>query len=215
MGLPVVTFEQLVRDHEKAANAAQEAKERKQEARLALEEGKEKDTQKGVIALLELQFKRERLRKKVAKIDLTIAERRLKVFQRDGNLDRLYEIGDEDDATGDGKNDESLYTADGKRRRRRVAPSKAVIVEEIDGGDDFSQIEGVGKKAAYVLKKNGIMTFADLANQNAAELKGNIFKGREFNLVRPNENWNLQAELARDGKWDELAALKAKLKADK
>ncbi len=213
MGLPVVTFEQLVRDHEKALNAYQEAKERKKEARLALEEGKEKDAQKGVIALLELQYKRERFRKKMGKIDLQIAERRLKVFQRDGNLDRLYEIGEEEDTTD--KKDEVLYTADGKRKRKRVAPSKAVVVEAIEGGDDFSQIEGVGKKAAFVLKKNGVMTFADLANQNPAELKTNIFKGREFNLVRPNENWMRQAALARDGKWDELAALKATLKGGK
>lgn len=212
MGLPVVTFEQLVRDHEKALNAYQEAKERKKEARLALEEGKEKDAQKGVIALLELQYKRERFRKKMGKIDLQIAERRLKVFQRDGNLDRLYEIGEEDEAD---QKDEALYTADGKRKRKRVAPSKAVVVETIEGGDDFSQIEGVGKKAAFVLKKNGVMTFADLANQNPDELKSTIFKGREFNLVRPNENWARQAELARDGKWDELAALKATLKGGK
>lgn len=212
MGLPVVTFEQLVRDHEKALNAYQEAKERKKESRLALDEGKEKDAQKGVIALLELQYKRERFRKKMGKIDFQIAERRLKVFQRDGNLDRLYEIGEEDEAD---KKDESLYTADGKRKRKRVAPSKAVVVETIDGGDDFSQIEGVGKKAAFVLKKNGVMTFADLANQDPEALKTSIFKGREFNLVRPNENWTRQAALARDGKWEELAALKATLKVGK
>lgn len=212
MGLPVVTFEQLVRDHEKASNAYREAKGRKKEANLALEEGKEKEAQKGVIALLELQYKRERFRKKMTKIDVQIAERRLKVFQRDGNLDRLYEIGDEEE---EDKKDESLYTADGKRKRKRVAPSKAVVVESIEGGDDFSQIEGVGKKAAFVLKKNGVMTFADLANQNPEALKTSIFKGREFNLVRPNENWTRQAELARDGKWDELAALKATLKGGK
>jgi len=70
--------------------------------------------------------------------------------------------------------------------------------------DDLTKIEGIGPKIASVLAENGITTFAALADAKDEDTQEMIKD------VRGNHNagsWNEQAELARDGKWDELQTM--------
>jgi predicted flap endonuclease-1-like 5' DNA nuclease len=105
--------------------------------------------------------------------------------------------------------------SDGKRGRR---PSDAIAVEKAEKeaaikaglkGADFRILEGIGPKVTAILHDNGIVAFRDLAAKSADDLKALMTANRQF-LVNPT-NWARQAQLAADGKMDELEALKAQL----
>ncbi|MDZ7879740.1 MAG: hypothetical protein U5L45_18830 [Saprospiraceae bacterium] len=105
--------------------------------------------------------------------------------------------------------------SDGKRGRR---PSDSLAAEKAEKeaaikagfkGVDFRIIEGIGPKVTTILHDNGIVAFRDLAATNYDDLKALMVANRQF-LVNPI-NWARQAQLAADGKMDELNALKAEL----
>ena len=82
-------------------------------------------------------------------------------------------------------------------------------------GDDLKIIEGIGPKAAETLVAAGIVTFADLAATSAEKLK-EILDASEgnFNAADPT-TWTQQAQLAADGKMDELKELQDRLNGGK
>lgn len=81
--------------------------------------------------------------------------------------------------------------------------------------DDLKKIEGIGPKIASLLNEAGIMSFADLANADAADLKTILVNaGSRFQMHNPG-SWPQQAALARDGKWDELNELQDRLDGGK
>ncbi len=91
-------------------------------------------------------------------------------------------------------------------------PKKAKKVAE---GDDLKLIEGVGPKIADLLIDAGVVTFADLAATPTEKVKEILdAAGSKFAMHDPT-TWASQAELARDGKWDELKELQDKLNAGK
>lgn len=109
-----------------------------------------------------------------------------------------------------------------------VAPvAKAVVVEEVVAeakpkkvkkaaeGDDLKIIEGVGPKIADLLINAGIITFADLAATPAEKVKEILEAAGSRYAMHDPTTWAAQAELARDGKWDELKELQDKLNAGK
>ena len=105
--------------------------------------------------------------------------------------------------------------SDGKRGRR---PSDVLAAEKAEKeaaikaglkGVDFRILEGIGPKVTAILHDNGIVAFRDLAAKSADELKALMTANRQF-LVNPT-TWARQAQLAADGKMDELEALKAEL----
>ncbi len=67
--------------------------------------------------------------------------------------------------------------------------------------DDLKKVEGIGPKIASVLVEAGISTFAELAKTDAAKIS-EIIAGVRGNHV--TDTWPAQAQLAADGKWDEL-----------
>ncbi len=77
--------------------------------------------------------------------------------------------------------------------------------------DDLKLIEGIGPKGAEVLNEAGIVTFADLANATPEKIK-EILEASEghFNAA-DTTTWPEQAQLAADGKMDELKVLQDKL----
>ncbi len=79
------------------------------------------------------------------------------------------------------------------------------------GGDDLVIIEGIGPKAAEVLNAAGITTFAQLAATPAAEVKTILENAKARVSHLDPTTWAQQAQLAADGKMDELEALKAAL----
>jgi len=67
--------------------------------------------------------------------------------------------------------------------------------------DDLKKIEGIGPKIASTLVEAGIATFADLAKAESAKISEIIADVRGNHVT---DTWPAQAQLAADGKWDEL-----------
>ncbi len=78
-------------------------------------------------------------------------------------------------------------------------------------GDDLKIIEGIGPKIAETLVAAGIISFTDLAATTAEKVK-EILDASEgnFNAADPT-TWAEQAQLAADGKMDELKELQDRL----
>lgn len=79
-----------------------------------------------------------------------------------------------------------------KAEAKKAAPSKT---------DDLKKIEGIGPKIAETLAEAGITTFAKLAKTDAAKISEIIADVRGNHVT---DTWQEQAQLAADGKWDEL-----------
>ena len=79
--------------------------------------------------------------------------------------------------------------------------SEAKAVKSTGKVDDLKKIEGIGPKIASTLVEAGISTFAELAKTDAAKIS-EIISGVRGNHV--TDTWPKQAELAAEGKWDEL-----------
>jgi len=70
--------------------------------------------------------------------------------------------------------------------------------------DDLKKVEGIGPKIAELLNNAGITTFAQLAKTDAEKIKGILSDaGSRYKMHNPT-TWPKQAELAAEGKWDEL-----------
>jgi len=70
--------------------------------------------------------------------------------------------------------------------------------------DDLKAIEGIGPATEKLLHSNGIKTWRELANTEATAVKAMLTAaGSRFALGDPT-TWPKQAELAADGKFDEL-----------
>lgn len=70
--------------------------------------------------------------------------------------------------------------------------------------DDLKAVEGVGPKIAELLNNGGIKTWRELANTEVSKIQGILdAAGSRYKLADPG-TWPKQAELAADGKWDEL-----------
>lgn len=81
--------------------------------------------------------------------------------------------------------------------------------------DDFTKIEGIGKKITELLVAANINTFNTLSNTTEQTLQSILdAAGNRFKSYNPSQ-WALQAKLAADNKWDELEALQKKLKNEK
>jgi large subunit ribosomal protein L21 len=93
-----------------------------------------------------------------------------------------------------------------------VAPkSTAKALKSAGKGDDLTKIEGIGPKISGLFIAAGITTFAELAKTPVATLSDILHKaGSRYASHNPG-TWPEQAQLAADGKWDELKALQIAL----
>ena len=83
------------------------------------------------------------------------------------------------------------------------------------GGDDLKKIEGIGPKVQEHFNAAGIHTFSDLANASQDQLKEILENaGPRYKNMDPT-TWPEQAQLAADGKWDELKKLQDELDGGK
>jgi len=90
-----------------------------------------------------------------------------------------------------------------------VAPKKAAPKKKAEGKpDDLKKIEGIGPKIASTLNEAGIITFKDLSKAKPADI-AEIIKDVRGNHVP--DTWPKQAEMAAEGKWDELKEWQDKL----
>ncbi|MDC8002718.1 50S ribosomal protein L21 [Aureisphaera galaxeae] len=99
-----------------------------------------------------------------------------------------------------------------KAEAPKAAPAKKAAPKKAAKGDDLKKIEGIGPKIAETLTAAGIATFADLAKAKPADI-AEIIAGVRGNHVP--DTWPQQAQLAADGKWDELKELQDKLDGGK
>lgn len=89
----------------------------------------------------------------------------------------------------------------------KVAAPSVVVAD----GDDLKKIEGIGPKIADLLTEAGIVSFADLAGSTPEAIQEILDKaGSQYNVHNP-ATWPAQAQLAADGKWDELKTLQDEL----
>ncbi len=78
--------------------------------------------------------------------------------------------------------------------------------------DDFKKIEGIGPKIAKTLQEAGVKTFKELAKMTPEKISEVISEVRGNHVTN---TWPKQAELAAEGKWEELKAWQDKLSGGK
>ncbi|HET8736472.1 MAG TPA: 30S ribosomal protein S2 [Pricia sp.] len=81
-----------------------------------------------------------------------------------------------------------------------------------DKSDDLTKIEGVGPKAAEALEAAGIQTYAKLADSDADNIKEILTEASSHMAHLDPTSWPKQAQMAADGKWDELQEWQDKAK---
>ena len=106
---------------------------------------------------------------------------------------------------------ENIITSGAKKTTAKKAEPKATA-KSTKKGDDLKKIEGIGPKIAETLVAAGIVTFADLAKAEPANIS-EIIAGVRGNHV--TDTWPKQAEMAAEGKWDELKTWQDELKGGK
>ncbi len=77
-------------------------------------------------------------------------------------------------------------------------------VETEGKADDLTKIEGVGPKAAEALTNAGLSTYAKVALADADKMKEVLTEASSRMAHLDPTSWPKQAQMAADGKWDEL-----------
>ena len=87
-------------------------------------------------------------------------------------------------------------------KKTEVKPKK--IATKKAKADDLTKVEGIGPKAAEALVAAGVVTFADLAKAEADKIKTILTDASPRLAHLEPASWPKQAQMAADGKWDEL-----------
>lgn len=129
----------------------------------------------------------------------------------------LIELVDFNDALLLANADKPAKTRRSRRGGKKEGAEAAAPVAEkaapavVAEGDDLKKIEGIGPKIADLLTEGGIATFAQLAASTPEAIQEILDKaGSQYNVHNP-ASWPAQAQLAADGKWDELKTLQDEL----
>lgn len=97
------------------------------------------------------------------------------------------------------------------KKAATVAP-EAFAEQKVGAIDDLIIIEGIGPKVKQLLNNHGIFTFAELAQASVESIKEILdAQGGVYHAMDPS-TWSQQAQLAADGKMDELKDLQDHLK---
>ena len=126
---------------------------------------------------------------------------------KNGHRQALTEIVIENIVASGAKPAKKAEKAAPKKETKAEAP-KATAKKASGKADDLKKIEGIGPKIAETLVEAGIATYEDLAKAKPAKIS-EIIEGVRGNHVP--DTWPQQAQLAADGKWDELKELQDKL----
>ncbi|MDN3491403.1 50S ribosomal protein L21 [Winogradskyella bathintestinalis] len=103
--------------------------------------------------------------------------------------------------------------ADPKKETKKVeARAAAPKAKKATGkADDLKKIEGVGPKAAEALVEAGLDTFAKVAKAKPEAIEAILAEANSRLAHLVANTWPQQAQLAADGKWDELKELQDNL----
>lgn len=118
------------------------------------------------------------------------------------------------DGIGEGKGSKSIAKKAALRQAMAaaapVAPKvakveKAPKVEKVASTqDDLTKVEGIGPKIKGLFYDAGINTFAELATTDVEKMREILAAaGKRYAIHNPT-TWGQQAQMAADGKWDEL-----------
>jgi len=92
---------------------------------------------------------------------------------------------------------------------KKSKPAKPAAKEDnsavtASSADELTKIEGIGPKVSQVLADSGISSFADLAGSDPEAIREMLATAEGNFAGNDPATWPRQAEMARDGKWDEL-----------
>ncbi len=106
----------------------------------------------------------------------------------------------------------NLQVASKKTTKKAPAKKKETkkVVTKASAIDSLEKIEGIGPKIAGVLNDAGVTTFAGLAKMDRDAIKEILSTVSTLKSKEPR-TWPQQAQLAADGKWDELKVLQDEL----
>ena len=97
-----------------------------------------------------------------------------------------------------------------KAETKKAEPKKAAPKKSTKA-DDLKKIEGVGPKAMEAMVDAGIDTFAKVAKAKPEKLTEILTEASSRLAHLVTDTWPQQAQLAADGKWDELEKLQDEL----
>ncbi|RNL81864.1 50S ribosomal protein L21 [Sinomicrobium pectinilyticum] len=123
---------------------------------------------------------------------------------KNGHRQALTEIVVENIVASGAKKTASKASAE---KPAKKAPAKKAAKK----GDDLKKVEGIGPKIAELFNSAGILTYADLAATSVDKLKDILSEAGPNYANKIPDTWPQQAQLAADGKWDELKELQEKL----
>lgn len=109
----------------------------------------------------------------------------------------------------------SITGFDGAKKSSTKTETKAATKKSSKKGDDLTLIEGIGPKVAELFAGAGITSFADLAKKTKEELEAILDPNGAVYAAMDPTTWPQQAQLAADGKFEELETLKGQLKGGK
>jgi large subunit ribosomal protein L21 len=96
--------------------------------------------------------------------------------------------------------------APAKKEAVKKAPAKKAPAKKATAkADDLKKIEGIGPKIAGILTEAGYETFAKLSKADPEKIREILLEkgGKRYAMHNPT-TWAKQAELAAEGKWEEL-----------
>ncbi|MEM9884764.1 MAG: DUF4332 domain-containing protein [Bacteroidota bacterium] len=94
--------------------------------------------------------------------------------------------------------------AETKKVAAKKSTTKKASTKKSNAKDDLTKIEGIGPKLAAVLADAGIATFKKLAATKAEKIASILVAANaRYRMYNPT-TWPAQAQLAADGKWEEL-----------
>jgi large subunit ribosomal protein L21 len=125
-------------------------------------------------------------------------KRRKGYKKKNGHRQSLSEIVIESISATGGKKKETVKS---EEKPAKKAVKKAVAKK----ADDLKKVEGIGPKIASIFSEAGIDSFKKLAQTDVAKLKEILEAAGSQYANKVPDSWPAQAQMAADGKWDELA----------
>lgn len=102
-----------------------------------------------------------------------------------------------------------------EKPKKQPAAKAQQTVEQLPAEDDLKKIVGISAKIETLLHAAGILTYRQLSETGTDRLQ-EILEPTVKNYQKRNPaSWSLQAALAHEGNWDELAKLQSQLMKDK
>ena len=125
-------------------------------------------------------------------------KRRKGYKKKNGHRQSLSEIVIESISATGGKKKETVKSEEKpvKKVVKKAAATKA---------DDLKKVEGIGPKIASIFAEAGIDSFKKLAKTDVSKLKEILEAAGSQYANKVPDSWPAQAQMAADGKWDELA----------